>query len=244
MKKFISLFLILIFLTGCNSSIFDSNLDISYYDTALEISKLDKFDTNKITFTQTELNKFNFMIDLINEKFDFKIQNIVRWSKIGLELNRVLPILDDYNNLIDSSKNLIKNENLKTQNNFKKSLVAFSLGILINGSNIFYGPSFKIVGSLTKMFHYKVLAFSPTITKSLMSTGYWTTNHQISDLTKNQIISISEKLENFNYINTKDDIIETFDNNYISVKNRHNSINYPENLSQVQINLNKFYNNE
>jgi hypothetical protein len=153
--------------------------NISFENAAKEISKLEKFDLEKIhTFEDYKnfADMVNNVIDIMNEndvdipKLKLTTDEYTRLSKVITEYS---PLIDNYNNVVDSARKYDEN-NRNSVDEFSKTTALFGLEFAIISTAVLAGPVYKGVGIVYRATGLNRIAFAcPSCISFILGQAHW-----------------------------------------------------------------------
>ncbi|HEC92545.1 MAG TPA: hypothetical protein ENI51_06110, partial [Candidatus Atribacteria bacterium] len=95
-------------------------------------------------------DKINALISILNEQEGFNIPPLETtqesWSEISKKINKYSPLIDNYQELVDSAKKFENNKNEENYKEFYLNLGKFSLEITLISVTLFHTTTFQTVG--------------------------------------------------------------------------------------------------
>ncbi len=157
-----------------------------------EIADLPKFEDETLT-TFEGYKQFagsvNILLDLLNKEcgFDFDLlkKTNEEYSAIINHIERFTPLVENYNDLIDSANEYDEN-NEESVKNFYVNLGVFGFEVALIFGHVWYKTTYKVVGAFYRISGLNRLAFKcPTLISVILSTAHWELRNKLVDETSN-----------------------------------------------------------
>ncbi len=145
------------------------------------ISKLPELNLEDIkTYEQYKefADKSNDLISIINKQTGASIPEFETtteaWSKASKFISKYAPLINNYNLLIDSSRNFEEDKSDLNYRDFYEKMGVFSLEFTFISASIFHQVTFDIVGGVFRSIGIGSLALKcPACASAIMSSAYW-----------------------------------------------------------------------
>lgn len=164
--------------TGLHISIGKSDIDMA--EITRKIAQLPRIDNQTVLTKdnfQEVYNKFNLMIEILNNEagFDFQKLQLTKksFNKVSKAITKYSPLINNYNEIIDAASSY-NEEDEDSVKSFYTASAIFGLEITLIVTAVFYGAIFKGVGIVYRATGLNRLAFScPTCIRVVLSQAHW-----------------------------------------------------------------------
>ncbi|MBU4124072.1 MAG: hypothetical protein KKI14_01240, partial [Nanoarchaeota archaeon] len=123
-------------------------------------------------------DNLNGLISILNDKTKTKIPELKKtkdaWDKASKTINKYAPLINNYNDVIYSSKNFSLSPTKDKYNQFYQDVGIFSLEITFISATLFHTATFNSVGTFYRASGLNTFAFKcPSCISAMLSTSYW-----------------------------------------------------------------------
>ena len=157
---------------------------------------LDLQDVNTFEQYHNFVDKVNDAIKILNrEKLGMQIPLLQytpdEYDKISKIITKFVPLINEYNDMILSAKNLHDAKNQNSINNFYIKTGVFSVMLLLVVTAAYAGPSYTLVGTLYRSSGLTTMAFKcPSCVSVVLSNAHWAVRGYFVEATANILDSV------------------------------------------------------
>lgn len=133
------------------------------------------------------VDRLNLAIEIINEKIDSNFMYLQKgtesYDKFMMEVSRYSPLIDNYNEFIQSSYNLAPSDECSVNNLYIKGMKFGGEATLVLGG-AFYGTAFEVTGTLARTFGLtKMTSICSSCVSYAMSSSHWIIRNSLIEKT-------------------------------------------------------------
>lgn len=144
-----------------------------------ELSNLDLEDVDNFEKYKTFADNINDLILILNDKLKTEIPLLETtqeaWGKASKTITKYSPLINNYNDVILSSKDFISDPSQEKYQNVYKELGTFSLEFTFISATLFHTATFNTVGTFYRASGLNTFALTcPSCVSVMLSSAYWT----------------------------------------------------------------------
>ena len=133
------------------------------------------------------VEKLNVAVKILNEKAGTEIKYFSKepeaYDKYLIEVERWTPLVDNYNALINVSRNF-DSSNVESTNMVIKKSIGFTVESVLIVGGVFYKVTYMAIGTFANYFGLtKLASICSTCVSAVMSTGHWVVRNGAIDKT-------------------------------------------------------------
>lgn len=137
------------------------------------------------------VDHLNLAIQIINDKIDSDFMYLQKgtesYDKFMMEVSRYSPLIDNYNEFIQSSYDLVPSDECSVNNLYIKGMKFGGEATLVLGG-AFYGTAFEVTGTLARTFGLtKMTSICSPCVSAAMSSLHWATRNSLIEETTETI---------------------------------------------------------
>lgn len=165
-----------------------------------ELSNLNLEDVDSFEKYKTFADNVNNLILILNDKLKTDIPLLEKtqeaWDKTSKTITKYSPLINNYNNVILSSKNFTLNPSQEKYQIVYKELGVFSLEFTFISATLFHTATFGTVGAFYRASGFNTFALKcPSCVSVMLSSAYWTIKTVLVEKASEGAKDIFDKLE-------------------------------------------------